>query len=85
MAHEALTLCAPHRPLGTLAEDRTEQVRSLLYNLEQSTLRVKERDRQGVLQWGGRWAHGAEGAGAGAAQGWRRRWGKQRHRQKQAC
>lgn len=38
MAHEALTLCAPHRPLGTLAEDRTEQVRSLLYNLEQSTL-----------------------------------------------
>ena len=50
MAHEALTLCAPHRPLGTLAEDRAQQVTCLPDNPEQAMLQGQGTDRE---CWGG--------------------------------
>lgn len=43
IAHAALTLWVPHRPLGALAEDRTEQVRRLPYDPQQYTLCIKDK------------------------------------------
>lgn len=34
MVHEALTLCAPHRDLGTLAEDRNRTCDKLTLQLQ---------------------------------------------------
>lgn len=48
----ALTLWVPHRPLGALAEDRTEQVRRLPYDPQQYTLCIKDKGQMREC-WGG--------------------------------
>lgn len=65
IVHQALALCAPHRPLGFPAEETMEQVGSLPYNPQQCVLHVKDRGQMCMLGvgWAVEWMEWGQGQG----------------------
>lgn len=75
VVHQAFARCAPHRPWGTPAEDRSEQLGSIPHHPWQYMLQIKDTGETKVLGLGWPVAGQVHGAGMNTDTSGKRAWG----------